>query len=399
MRGAAQIPVVSLIYNRYARASASQDAVVEVRIYYHRRVKYMSTYVRLLPHEWKNGRVVNRCDAVELNRMLDKLIIDIRKVVYDMYEEGHIDIFAIPARIEAKRKPVVSLQDFMAERAKIRKYGKAEDSQDRYDRFIRKFEEWGGIKTFYDLRDEKKIMAFDKYLRKKGMKDKSIWNNYHRFLNSFILDARKEGILQVNPYDNVHIERGNDYDGIDKFLFPDEFQKVRAAKMPSEQLERIRDLFVFQTYCCFSYCDIAKFSTKKWNEMKILEVINGSRGKTGIEYIIPLLSPAKEILKKYNGLPSTMTTKKSKAGRHILTNQKYNLYLKEVMKAAGIDKPVTTHWARHTGATLLLNAGAPLQVVSRVLGHSSIKITERIYAKLLEHTVVDKVLEVEDKVI
>ena len=68
------------------------------------------------------------------------------------------------------------------------------------------------------------------------------------------------------------------------------------------------------------------------------------------------------------------------------------------MKEAGIERPVTTHWARHTGATLLLNLKVPLQVVSKVCGHSSIKMTERIYAKLLDCTVVQEVLAVKDKI-
>ena len=66
--------------------------------------------------------------------------------------------------------------------------------------------------------------------------------------------------------------------------------------------------------------------------------------------------------------------------------------------AVGIDKPVTTHWARHTGATLLLNAGVPIEIVSKVCGHSSIKMTEKIYAKMLPKTIVAAVKEIEAKI-
>ena len=61
-------------------------------------------------------------------------------------------------------------------------------------------------------------MQLDQYLIAKKMKAKSRWNNYHRFLNSFILDAQKEGLIQRNPYDSVKIDHGDDSDGIDKFL-------------------------------------------------------------------------------------------------------------------------------------------------------------------------------------
>ncbi len=382
MRTAVELPVVGLIYNRYKNASATQDAVVEIRVYYQRKTKYMSTRVRLLPKEWKNGLVVNRVDAIILNKQLDKLLVDIRKVIYDMYEEGNIDIDAIPARLIAKRKPNVAFIEFCEQRSKIRKYGKAADSQERYERFMRFLKEYGKFKTFYDL-TEQKLMELDRYLQKKNdMKAKSRWNNYHRFLNSFIIDAQKEGLLQLNPYDRVMIDKGNDYDGIDKCLEPEEFEQLRTAKMPDARLERVRDLFVFHCYLCQGYKDLRAFNPQKIKEIDGKKVYIGKRGKTGVEFTVPLLAPALEILNKYHGkLP-------------ILSNVKYNDYVKEVAEAAGLSYSLTTHWARHTGGTLLLNAGVPMGIVSKVLGHRSIKMTERIYAKWMPKTIVNEVNKV-----
>ena len=91
MRTAVELPVVGLVYNRYGKATATQDAVVEIRVYYDRKAKWMSTRIRLFPKEWKNGRVVNRMDAIILNQQLDQLVVDVRKVIYDMYDEGYIE--------------------------------------------------------------------------------------------------------------------------------------------------------------------------------------------------------------------------------------------------------------------------------------------------------------------
>ena len=52
-------------------------------------------------------------------------------------------------------------------------------------------------------------------------------------------------------------------------------------------------------------------------------------------------------------------------------------------------------WARHTGATLLLNKGVSMGIISKICGHSSTRITEQIYAKLLEETVVDAITGIE----
>ena len=387
MNTAIETPVVGLVYNRYLKASSTQDAVIEVRIYYRRKTKYFSTRIRVYPKEWLRGRVVNRPDAIIINQQLDKLIIDVRKVIYEMYEEGNIDIAAIPARLLAKRKPNVAFIEFCEQRAEIRKYGKSPDSKERYERFLKFLKDYGKFKTFYDL-TEQKVMELDRFLMKKNnMKAKSRWNNYHRFLNSFILDAQKEGLLHTNPYDRVKIEKGNDYDGIEKCLTPDEFQQLKAATMPDERLGRVRDLFIFHAYTCLSYHDLRTFDTKKIREIEGKKVYIGHRGKTKIEYTVPLLSPALDILEKYNGkLP-------------MLSNVKYNVYLKEVVAAAGIHKPITTHWARHTGATLLLNAGVPIEIVSKICGHSTIKMTERIYARMLPKTVVAAVNEIEDKIV
>jgi integrase len=52
----------------------------------------------------------------------------------------------------------------------------------------------------------------------------------------------------------------------------------------------------------------------------------------------------------------------------------------------GLDFPLTAHCARHTFAVQSLNKGMSLNVVSRLLGHGSTEITERVYAKFLPET-------------
>lgn len=60
-------------------------------------------------------------------------------------------------------------------------------------------------------------------------------------------------------------------------------------------------------------------------------------------------------------------------------------------------KPLSSHWARHTCATMLLNSGVGMEIVSKVLGHSSTKITREVYAKLLDETVVDAMARISIK--
>lgn len=360
-------PQVSLIYNRYKKASSIRKATIEIRISYKRKQKYISTGIKVLPNQWSEGKVIKCPQALELNMQLNNQLDDVMQTIYSMYNEGHVDIFDIPNRINKTRQ--IGLLDFFQRRFKVRKYGKTKDTQKRYDRFMRLFTEWGKIKDFSDITDDS-IISYDQYLSSKGMKDCSKWHNYHKFLNSLIIDAIEEGYMHRNPYKWVNIDKGSDSNSISKFLTLEEFSRIKTAKLSTESLNKVRDVFLFQTYTCLSYTDLRSFNANMIRTIKGVKVYAGTRDKTGKEFTIPLLRPALDILAKYdNKLP-------------IISNVKYNAYLKVVAQTTGIDKPITTHWARHTGATLLLNEGIPMRIVSRICGHSSTRITESIYARV-----------------
>ncbi len=73
----------------------------------------------------------------------------------------------------------------------------------------------------------------------------------------------------------------------------------------------------------------------------------------------------------------------------VLSNQKSNAYLKEIADLCGITKNLTTHLARHTFATTVtLSNGVPMESVSKMLGHKSLKTTQH-YAKILDRKVSD----------
>lgn len=375
-------PKIIYIFDRYKKASSKHKGIIEMRITYNRKQKYISTGIQLYPKQWRNSRVINTPDAQQLNQHLDKMLIDVRQILIDM--EECIDIFAIANKLDKKRKGLVSLYEFIRQRAEIRTYGKSKNTLNRYERFIRLFKQWNGIKTFEDI-TEANIIAYDKYLASTGMKNYSKWQNYHRFLNSFILDAIEAGLLKRNPYKWVNIATDRTPHTLSKCLTPEEFQRIKAVKLPTACLEKIRDAFVFQTYTCLAYTDLKNFDANKIVYIKKMPVYTGKRDKTGKTFTIPLLKPAMVILNKYkNKLP-------------VISNVKYNQYLKLVAQAAGIDKPVSTHYARHTGATLLLNKGVDMKIISKICGHSSVKITEQVYAKLLDETVVDAIKKLTSK--
>ena len=161
-----------------------------------------------------------------------------------------------------------------------------------------------------------------------------------------------------------------------------ELRNMMEKEFKMKRLEQVRDIFVF---CCFAglaYTDVQKLS-----ENHIIIKMNGSRwikinrSKTDSRSTIPLLPAAEEILAKYINHPITIN---NGLLLPVISNQKTNFYLKEIADACAITKNLTFHLARHTFATTVTLAnGIPIESVSKMLGHQSLKTTQ-IYAKVID---------------
>ncbi len=66
----------------------------------------------------------------------------------------------------------------------------------------------------------------------------------------------------------------------------------------------------------------------------------------------------------------------------ILDDSPVRQAMRRVLRASGIGRPIRLHDLRHTYASLALQRGVPLLVVSRQLGHASIAITADVYGHL-----------------
>ena len=106
--------------------------------------------------------------------------------------------------------------------------------------------------------------------------------------------------------------------------------------------------------------------------------------KTGTPSKIKLLDIPLSILRKYE---------LKRDGNYLLpvmSNAKYNLYLKEIAELCGIQKNVTSHLARHTFATTVTYAnGVSIESISKMLGHTKISTTQ-IYARIVDKIISDE---------
>ena len=373
---------LTFIYDRKGQSSSKKTAMVELRISMGKEKAYLSTGIKLLPKEWSKGSVVGRADWKELNGQLEIIKRRCSEIVVQMMNEGRLEIKAIPSVF---RNGMVQKQTFLQyakDCAKDRTKELSDGTKKRY-RFVFDFlDRWKGIVYFSDV-TEQNIRKMDNYLAEKGLKECSRYN-YHKIVKCFVLMAFADGLIKQNPYAKVKPKRGEE-EGLHRFLTPAEFQRFESCEIDNKSLAKVRDLFVFQTYTMMGYADLEEFDYKKCVKVKGQLVYKSKRVKTKQEFVIPIQPQALAILKKYKyKLP-------------IISNVKYNLYLKAAVKYAEIDKPVTTHWARHTGATILANNGVPMHIIQHILGHATIRETEKTYAKVLDSSIVDSIVEYQQR--
>lgn len=164
------------------------------------------------------------------------------------------------------------------------------------------------------------------------------------------------------------------------YLTSDELKLLEEYNFKQLRLEQVKDLFIFCCYSGLAYQEMSSLSSKHiiagfdgndWIEMY--------RQKTKSKLSVPLLPKAKEILTKYNDhLPT-------------ISNQKFNSYLKEIADVLGLEKRLTHHIARKTFATtVLLSNNVPLEVVSKLLGHSKIQTTQKHYGEIVQKRISDE---------
>lgn len=173
-----------------------------------------------------------------------------------------------------------------------------------------------------------------------------------------------------------------------KYLTVKEVAHMSAADIPAICLERVRDCFLFQCWTGLAYADLAALDVRSQADYfrdssgVLRRVLHVTRAKStlqkGYNCVIPLLPEAERLLAKYEDeLP-------------VPTNQVYNRYLKELGQLLGLPvEKMTTHVGRKTAGVMMLNAGIRMEVVSKFLGHSSVRMTEKVYAKILDRTVID----------
>ena len=332
---------VRLVFDRKHVATKKRQSSVQMEVTYQRKRKYVGTGIKLYSDQWgKDLKVKNHPQSLVFNQKLNDMVSGIYDFVYQLSSQNIPFTFERLERYlnNSESGTTNSFLSFMEKRIYERQV--TDSTKQRQKCVLKALKEFGRIKDFTDICDEN-IRAYDEFAKKRCKCQSSVYN-YHKILKVFVREAYAAHLISENPYQNFKLDRGKRV--ARRFLTKEELVKLEAKQI--DGMYRIRD----------------------------------ERIKTGTPYNISLMDKVMNILKKYEfKLP-------------VISNQKYNSYLKILGAFCEIKKKLTSHVARHTFATTVALAnGVRIEVISKMLGHTNIQTTQ-LYAHIYQAEV-DKEFE------
>jgi integrase len=386
-----------LFYPRGNDVDKNGNAPIYLRITVNGKRSEFSIKRKVLLTKWNSeaGKVRGTtADVRELNRYMDAIKVKVHKIQETLLENKELITSEIIKNIYLGKnsKYKMLLEIFQVHNDKIeRLVGKefAPGTIERYKTAKKHVSDY--INLEYGVADvpvkdvdHKFISGLEYYLKTER---KCAHNTAIKYVTNFkkiIRIAFANDWINKDPFLNWKaklkiVER--------EFLTKEEIQKMVEKELHAERLDQVKDIFIFSCFTGLAYADVKKLSRNdivigidgdKWIKIK--------RSKTDTRSSIPLLPTALDILDKYNDHPDV-----SNKGRllPVLSNQKMNAYLKEIAVLCKINKNLTFHLARHTFATTVtLSNGVPIESVSKMLGHKSLRTTQH-YAKILDRKVSD----------
>ena len=347
------------------------------------------------PHAWNSekGKANEKCrGGKDLNLYLDAISANILQIQRDF----ELDKKEVSAQIILNRYLGKDQSDrhtlmevFHAHNKKCRALigiNFAPDTVLRYETCLRLTEEF--MRNTYKKEDcyldevtKQFVEEFEFYLKTVR---KCCHNTTTKYLANFkkiVRIALANGWMKKDPFAQIRFH----LDEVEReFLEKQELKALLSKKISIPRLAQIRDIFCF---CCFT--GLAFSDVKQLKSEHLVTDINGmvwirkTRQKTKNMCNIPLLDEANKILDRYKDHPYCQT---QGVLLPVCSNQKMNMYLKELADICGIRKNLSTHCARHTFATLTLASGATIDNVAKMLGHANVNMT-RHYAKVLDSSI------------
>ncbi len=381
------------------------EAPISVRITVNGKRAEITTGKKVLPDKWNvnSSRVKgNSEEARMINRHLDNINLKLHRI-HDKLEETNQFISAQSIKSiymgkNSEQHSLVELFKYHNEmiRAQVGKNYSA-GTLERYETSLKHLREFLKHKFHlddYQLQDlnHSFITEFEFYLKAVKGIGHNTTIKYLRLFKKIALLAIKNEWIDRDPFARYSMSLK---EVKKEYLTKEELSILSSKEIENERLRHVRDIFLFCCYTGLSYADVLKLTPENISMgMDGEKWIFVERTKTGVSSNVPLLPLAEEILNRYIKHPLIDNS------NHILpmiTNQKMNVYLKELADICNIHKHITFHMARHTFATTVtLSNGVPIESVSSMLGHKNLRTTQ-IYAKVVQEKVSQDMKMLKDK--
>ena len=371
---------------------------VSIRVTHNRIRKYYATNLRLKPSEFEKVMTAKRRTEAE-NKIYNELrsyqnkavnvIEDLPIFTFSKFEENYFEnrdatdsvSFAFDKYINELKEEnrIGTAVSYECAKGSIDSFKKDLKFADVTTAFLKKYENWM-------LTNNKTQTTIGIYLR-------SLRTIYNRQSIDKSLYPFGEG---KNKYS---IPTGKN---IKKALTLEEIGKIFHYEAPPKSMAEMAKDYWFFIYLCngLNVKDLCLLKHKNiQGNVLFYERAKTKRSKNNGEKITVSLKPqAKAIISKWGQLsvnPETYVFPHLQKGMTAETERKaiqqvtknINKYMKRIAKELGLNKEVTTYFARHSFATVLRNSGASTEFISEALGHSSMKTTQSYLAGFEQETI------------
>lgn len=253
---------------------------------------------------------------------------------------------------------------------------------------IKKFEQWmkskryssNTIKTYSDA-----LKTFLRYHAGKAVaeitqedlirfnNDYILKNNYSASYQNQVVNALKLffGVIENRSLDPELIHRPKRGKVLPNVLSKEEVKRI----VESLQNVKHRAMLSLIYACGLRSGELITLKPEHIDSKRMLLIVKRAKGNK--DRIVPLSAKIIELLRHYYKAcrPKIYLFEGQKAGVQY-DSRSLQQVLKQAIAKAGIKKPVTLHWLRHSYATHLLEGGTDLRYIQEILGHSSSKTTE-----------------------
>lgn len=222
--------------------------------------------------------------------------------------------------------------------------------------------------------------------------DSNTLMKYLKITKQVLEFAVRKGKLPNNPFKAFRCTY--DEPEID-ILEMHEINTMWNKAMPDKDMEEIRDVYIFSCFTGYAFSDVMSLTPDHiFHSINNEKFISKERNKTDTNETVMLLDIPLQIIEKYQYHKCRIVKNRLLPQQY---NARFNKYLKVIAALCEINKHLTSHTARHTFATTVtLENNVPIEDVSKMLGHKSIRTTQR-YAKVSKQKIYSNMVVLREK--